>query len=629
MCGIVGILSSRSPVNIAQLERATDAIAHRGPDGEGHWLSNDQTVGLGHRRLAITDAENGAQPLSNAEQTIWAVVNGEFYDDEAIRQQLVAMGYRFKTRSDSEIILHLYDAYGLDCLSQLRGEFAFILYDVRKQKLIAGRDRFGIKPLCYSEVNRTLYLASEAKALFAAGVPAAWDKDAMAHVSCFQYTAPHQTMFHQVQQLLPGHILIADDDGYRVQAYWDMDFPAQPLPAYEADFPEAMDRLHSALSDAVKMRLRTDTAKICCHLSGGIDSASIAALASAAMGKPIPCFTVGFGHAHYDESLIAQRFAETLGADFCVVDASATSMADALSDAVYYSEGLAINSHLAAKFLLNRSIAKHGFTIALSGEGSDELFAGYPHFKLDDEAAPASLFEENIVSAGVQIAHGDSLPVGQFRQALGYVPAFIRAKASIGLKLRSLMDAAFTEHYTAENIYRRLLENLPLAAQLSGREHIHQSTYLWCKFALANYILRTLGDGCEMAHSIEGRVPFLDHHLFAFARGLPSIWKIHDGIEKHILREAMKPYVSEEIIARRKHPFMAPPLGLLSDAKGAAFINDCLRSIAFKHMPFFNQQKVIAHLDALPGLSTAEHIATEPCLMLMVTSFLLAQRYGL
>ncbi len=629
MCGIVGILSSQSPVTLAQLKRATDAIINRGPDGEGHWISKDQTIGLGHRRLAISDVVNGMQPLSSMGETIWAVINGEFYDDEAIRKQLKARGYQFKTRSDSEILLYLYDAYGLDFLSHLRGEFAFILYDVYNRKLIAGRDRFGIKPLCYSSVNSTLYLASEAKALFAAGVPAAWDKDAMAHVSCFQYTAPHQTMFQKVQQLPPGYVLIADSNGHQLRPYWDMDFPLMSSPHDITSFSTAVDTLGHILSDTVKMRLRTDGAKICCHLSGGIDSASIVAIASAELGKPIPCFTVGFKHDNYDESIIAQRFAERLGADFHVVNASGESMSEALSDAVYYSEGLAINSHLAAKFLLNRSIAKNGFTIALSGEGSDELFAGYPHFKIDDESSPDTLFEENIVSSGVQIANGEGLCVIPFQRALGYVPEFIRAKASIGLHLRSFMDDIFTQHYPTDQIYGRLLAKLPIALQLRDRSRIHQSTYLWCKFALANYILRTLGDGCEMAHSIEGRVPFLDHHLFAFARDLPNGWKIHTGIEKHILREAMKPYVSEEIIARRKHPFMAPPLGLLHDDKGIEFVNDCLRSVAFKNMPFFDRKKVIIHLDSLPHLSMAEHIATEPALMLMLTSHLLAQRYGL
>lgn len=628
MCGIVGIVNSQGIVDKASLAAATNALAHRGPDGHGLWLSADNKIGLGHRRLAIIDADSGQQPLFDETGSIGIVVNGEFYDEIGTRKMLESKGHCFRTGSDSEILIFLYREFGLGFTEYLRGEFAFILYDVPNRRLVAGRDRFGIKPLCYHyTADHTLYLASEAKAIFAAGIRAQWDIDALAYATSFQYIPQNRTMFKEIRQLPPGHLLVHEKEQFAITSYWDMDLPLEGKESHINE-KDIIPLLRHHMEDAIASRLRSGDAGICCHLSGGIDSASVAAIASKLHGSPLPCFTVAFSHAMYDESAVAQRMAKKIGAEFHAVPVSADDMAAAFPDAVYYTEGFAINGHLAAKFLLNRAIRNAGFKVALSGEGSDEVLLGYPHLKLDMlGGTDRGVSESNPISMGVQISDADTLPVGALQAELGYIPSFVRAKAAIGLQIHSLMAEEFRNSIVTDTVYANIAT--PFHAQLSGRQRVNQSAYLWTKYALAGYILKTLGDGCEMAHAIEGRTPFLDHRLFELVKQIPVALKIHNGVEKYILREAVKDYITPEIYVRQKHPFMAPPLSLLTNAKGWQFINDILRSENFKRLGFFDIGKITTYLDALPEKSVQDQIAAEPALMLMLSCFFLAQRYQL
>jgi asparagine synthase (glutamine-hydrolysing) len=623
MCGIIGIYSPNNEIQAHLLESATAALAHRGPDGQGTWISKDKNVGIGHRRLSIVGIDSGQQPILNTDKTICISVNGEFYDDHLIRDQLKAKNYQFHTHSDSELILNLYKEYGLGFVKHLRGEFSFILYDVKKKKMIAVRDRFGIKPLCYYYKNDgTLYIASEAKAIFAAGITPAWNEYSLYHTLCFQYTPLNQTLFAGANQLPPGYMLIYDGHQLITQRYWDLDYTTYDN---NASFDDLCLQLDDQLKDAIKCRLRADENKICCHLSGGIDSATIASLASQLSGKPLPCFSVSFPHEAYNELTIASELAKKLNAAFHPVFVGAEDIVSTISDAVYFSEGLSINSHISAKYILNREIKKAGFNIALSGEGSDELFLGYIHLKQDLESNPLSI--SNNIANGIHITNDQFLSLDSIKNKLGFVPSFIKAKAAIGYKIHQLLK--INNDFTSDQVFDDILANTGILQQINGMSDINKSTYLWVKFALSGYILKTLGDACEMAHGVEGRVPFLDHHLFEFAKTIPTAYKVNKNIEKYILRETVKNYVTPEIYNRQKHPFMAPPLSLLNDRKGFEFINDCLRSKRFSQMPFFDGKKVIDYLDTIPEKSMKEQVASEPVLMMMLTSFLLSERYHL
>jgi asparagine synthase (glutamine-hydrolysing) len=639
MCGIIGIYDSKTPVTQKRLKAGADALRHRGPDGEGFWIADTPTTGLAHRRLSIIDVETGAQPLYSEDRTIVAVVNGEFYDHVNIRTELQNKGHAFKTASDSEILVHLYEEYGTDCLTHLRGEFSFILFDTRRNLLFAARDRFGIKPLCYATgPDGTLMLASEAKALFAMGLPAQWDHDAFHIAASMQYTLPGTTLFKNVHQLKPGHMLLARQGAVQTSPYWDMDFLAEDTTSQ--DEQAAAAELHASMQEAVGLRLQADV-PICCHLSGGLDSSAILGLATHITQKPVDAFTVSFAHDGYDEYNIARETADQFGAKLHTVHVTQDDLVHELSDAVYHGEGLAINGHLAAKFLLNRAIRQQGFKVALSGEGSDEIFAGYPHLRQDLMRAEAAndaasieqlqktLYAGNTASTGVQLAYGAQLGTQAVQETLGFTPSFIEAKAALGNRVHSVLQTGFLAQQSATDPYATFIQAMPAATQLTGRHSVNQSAYLWTKTALANYILRTLGDGMEMAQSIEGRLPFLDHKVFDVARRLPMGMKIKNGVEKHILRQAMRPYITKTVYKRQKHPFMAPPVSLFANSQLMIFLRDHLASADFKSQPFFDAKKAQILVETLPHQSAAARTAAEPVLMMMLTTHLLQKRFGL
>ncbi len=632
MCGIVSLFNPSSQIDETNLREATRAIKHRGPDGEKIWVSLKRNAGLGHRRLSIIDPEGGIQPFVNKENTVAVVVNGEFYGYKEIRSDLQSKGYKFQTQSDSEIILHLYEEYESDFLKFLRGEFAFIVYDDRKKRIFAGRDRFGIKPLQYSlDSKGTLCVASEAKAIFAAGTKPIFDRDALYHSFSLQYLPQDKTLFENVRQLKPGHTLTYDAAGLLIKKYWDLDFSLENT-LDEKNYNEGSltDDLEEKLIEAVSLRLQSDEAKYCCHLSGGIDSAMIAALAARVGEQKMHCFTVSFPHQSYDEVDLARKHAAYIGADFTSIPVDSSEIIETLSDAVFFSEGNAINSHLAAKFILNQKIKESGYKIALTGEGSDEVLGGYIHLKADllGQVPEESKKIDNIVS-GVHLPFGESLDLGLVKEKLGFIPAFLQAKGSIGYTMHSLLKTEFRTKYLSKDIVADFIGSLDVDGQLKGRSKVDQSTYIWTKFTLANYILKTLGDGTEMAHGIEGRVPFLDHIFFDFTKSLPPSLKIKGNVQKYILRKVAEKYVIKEIYAKPKQAFMAPPLSLMNDRKGLDFIRDRFSSRQFAEMEFFDQEKVLKIVDSLHDMDMNQQIALEPVIMLMLTTFLIGQRFNM
>ena len=636
MCGIFAVFQSESaaaPVSEQMINRALDAIYHRGPDGKGIYISPSGRVALGHTRLATVGIATGAQPISSEDGRINMIVNGEFYDFERIRAELQAKGYKFKTTGDSEIALHLYEEYGIDCLRHLRGEFALAIWDENKQQLFVARDRFGIKPIVYHLNNGTLHLASEAKAIFAAGITANWDQESFFHSVNMQYVLPDRTLFSGINQLPPGHFLIARDSAVTVERYWDLDYGLDE-DALSGSEESLIAEFGAKLEDAVRVRLRAE-APVCAHLSGGLDSSAVVGLAMKHHSKPLKCYSISFEEESYDELIIAKEMAEFAGADFEPIFVSQKRLVECLADAVYYSEGFAVNGHLPAKYILNQTIRKGGYKVALTGEGADEVVAGYPHLRSDlfksdgRQNLLANLHATNKASAGIMLQHGQSLSLAAVEEKLGYVPGFLEAKGTLGHKLCSVLSESFAAQFAGRDAYRELIDCFDIDGQLTGRNRVNQSLYLWSKTALVNYILRTLGDGMEMASSVEGRLPFLDHQLFEFVRKLPLALKIKGTTEKYVLREAVKPVISKTIYERQKHPFVAPPLSRFSDNEADSVVQDVLRSKNFASIPYFDQKKVIALLDSLPDMKAEDRSAVDPVLMTAMSAAALHERYKL
>jgi asparagine synthase (glutamine-hydrolysing) len=579
---------------------------------------------LGHTRLALVDAAGGAQPITNEDGSVACVVSGELYDDARLRGMLESRGHRFRCKSDSELVVHLYEEYGDAFVDHLRGEFAVAIWDDRRKRLVCARDRFGVRPLVWARGAWGVAVASEAKALFALGVPRRWDAESLWTSMSAQYTLPDRTVFAGVAQVPPGCLLVVDEGSSRVARYWDIDFP----PAAEKRHV-APDELRAALADAVGVRLRGEHGALACALSGGIDSSAVAALATLQRRSDVQCFSLSFtGGGEYDEAAIATRTAAHLGVRLHVVRASAEALWDALPAAVEESEGFAVNLHLPAKWLLARAVKREGISVLLTGEGADEALGGYAHFRrdllLERGACDADLAAHNEASAGLMMPEGAMLDTSALGRAFGFVPSFVEAKAALGFRATSLLSKDFVQPFIERDPYAEIASALDIDGQLRGRERIDQSAYVWCKLALAGYILRTLGDGTEMAHAVEGRVPFLDHHFFELARVAKTTDKIR-GIEKHVLREAMKGDLPEEVLARRKHPLLAPPV--LASGAAAEKARELLRSSSLP--PMFDAHAVSATLDRLAIAGGHEQKLWDPALMLVLSATLLARHYGL
>lgn len=576
MCGFVAIVGD------GDVERGLDAIAHRGPDGRGVWRGDG--VALGSVRLAITDPAGGAQPISNEDGSVIAVVNGEIYGEHA--SWLIARGHALRSRCDAELLVHLYEELGDACVERVRGELAFALWDRKRRRLLAGRDRFGIKPLVWARTRTGIALASEAKALFAAGVPARWDAEQFAHAAHVQYPWPDRTLFAGVHQLEPGCTLVFDGEP-RLQRYWTGATP-------DGD-------VATALRESVQLRASTE-ARACVQLSGGLDSTAVAALSGLR-----DAFTVSFvdGGA-YDELAIARETAAQLDLRLHEVTVDAAAIATHWPEAVAHGEGLAINGHLVGKWLLSRAMRDAGFKVALTGEGADELFAGYPHLRADGGLAVAQA-----PSRGVMLPAGEGISTASVQARLGFVPTWIAAKATLAARVRTLL----APELRIADPFGALLDRLgPLPA-----DRVAASAASWMRTALAQYILRTLGDGMEMAHAIEGRVPFLDHHVANAAAMHSSSAHVGTGIDKPVLRAAVT--VPAHVATRMKHPFLAPPLSVLAPE----LVQDTLRSY---RSPLVEAAALRATLDALPAMPDAERQAWDPALMLILSAAILERRYG-
>lgn len=640
MCGIVALFSRRDPISVPALHRATQSLYHRGPDGQRHWVNTDRRVGLGHSRLSIIDLLTGDQPIANEDGRIRIVVNGEFYGYEAIQQELQQLGHRLRSRSDSEILLHLYEELGVQCLHRLRGEFAVVLWDETNRTIFAARDRFGIKPLFYAFHKDVLYLGSEVKALFAADVPARWDSESVYHSVEFG-AHPVRTLFDGVFQLPPGHYLLATDKHVHLKQYWDFDYPKLNGKLSQRSDAEYASEFRHALEEAVRIRLRADV-PVGCYLSGGLDSCSVLGLAAKHHPEPIRAFTLTFDHGDYDEEAEAKEMASKVGAEFYPIPIRQDDLADHFSDAIFQSETFCFNAHGVAKYLLSRAVRNAGYKVVITGEGSDEILGGYAHFRRDmllynrngqDPATVASqlrdLDELNPVSRGLLLPDGEARPLENVKRLLGFVPSWIEAFSARSLKMQAVFSDDFGTMLGTRDSYQPLFSDLDVRGQLTGRDPVHQSLYLWSKTVLPGYILNVLGDRMEMAHSIEGRVPFLDHHVVEVIRSQPVSQKIRGMTEKYVLREAVRDLITHTVYQRQKHPFLSPPATLNPKEKLNTFVQDTLRSPVLKSIPFFDQEKVMALLKRIEGMDEGSRIATDQVLMTLVSACVLQDRFRL
>jgi asparagine synthase (glutamine-hydrolysing) len=632
VCGIVAIVSPRRPVSADALQAATTMLRHRGPDGQRTWVSPEGHVGLGHTQLNIASPD-GAQPVASEDGRLSLVANGEFYDFSALRRRLEARGHRFSTQADSEIALHLFEEMGPACLEELRGEFAFVIWDGRTQTLFAARDRFGIKPLFYANTGDSLILASEAKALFAAGLPAAWDPE-IVYEQVFGCFRQERSLFAGVQQLPPGHYLQVTRESNRLVRYWDVDYPRRvQMNTLRED--ECVEEVRRLFREAVRLRTRAHV-PVGYLLSGGLDSSAALGVAAAESDRPLEAFTIAFEGAAYDESFKARAAADHVGANLHTLHVTDTEVADHFAESVWHGEGLQINAHGTARFLLSREIRASGYRAVMAGEGADELFAGY------DFVRPAVMGSDG---QGGRLRQTLRLlkmlgPLSETERQLARVaPLLARASRAVELPetlmstfatamsfQTSLLAPDFAARYAGHDPYWALFRRLDWRGRVWGRERAKQLLYLWLRSIFVNYHMAA--DRLDMAHAVEVRLPFLDHKLFEYASQIPVSLLAKSGRQKHVLREAARPFVAEAVYRGTKQPFYAPPSALLPGGRLHEFVQDTVRSEAMSSLPFFDRRAAVDLLDRAPELESGVRAMLDPLLMVMVSLCLIQGKLG-
>ncbi|MEZ4741432.1 MAG: asparagine synthase (glutamine-hydrolyzing) [Bdellovibrionota bacterium] len=552
MCGITGTVGYN--ISEMQLKNSIASLKHRGPDGNGLYIDSDANVGLAHTRLSIIDLTTGAQPLYDDKREIVLICNGEIYDFERIREDLITKGHNFATKSDSEVIIYLYKEYGTEMFEHLRGEFAFILYDKKNQKVIVGRDRFGIKPLYIAEDNGKFVFSSEAKGIFATGLlKPQIDPIAIHNLLSF---IPIDSLFKGLVALKPGCFLQIDlkNNSNELIRYLDIDLPSEEDEKAPGDLEACSRLVQDTFDEAVRLRMRADV-PVGVYLSGGIDSAAVAGTIAKQHPNKLHAFTIAFTDSEeFNELELAEKMAKSINAELHVAKCDNNTLLENLSDCLWYSELPTPNLHGVGKFLLSALARKH-VKVVLTGEGSDETFLGYDYFK-DSAKGITSMFKTSADLTDIQEIKQD------FHDQIGFVP-------------QNEMLSGF--HPKRQGLYKRMLHpkhnakveaNSPMdlikyrvdRKQVDHLPHVKKIQYYSIRGILGPYILSILGDRQEMAHAIEGRTPLLDHKLFEQARHIPHEFKINNGTEKYIFRHAMKDRVIPEIFANKKWPYAAPPV---------------------------------------------------------------------
>ena len=577
MCGIAGSFSAR-PLNDSRepiLHDQLQAILHRGPDAQTTWLRADRGIAFGHTRLSINDLEGGCQPIRSFDDRFVSTVNGEFYNFKFHRSMLMAEGQRFRTKSDSEIALGLYRKHGLDFLKHLRGEFAFALYDQEEDELLLVRDRWGIRPLfIHVQDGHTIHWGSEVKALLAhPEIPAELDEKAALH-QLMQTIAPGMSAFKNIESLAPGHVLRIRKKGERLEIekikYWDLDFPEEGGHDQPENEEYHVEKVREELTRAVVMRLEADV-PVGCYLSGGIDSCCILGLATGAMQSPVKAFTIAFDNDDYDESSIAREMAESMNADQEMITLAADDLyGENYIDTVWHAERTFYNTLGVAKNLMSRRVWECGYRCVVTGEGSDELFAGYPGFKRDmflhgidhepdhiRNEYKAALEKTNSLFKGAILSENERHHPA-FDAICGFTPSWIQPWMETLDLARPLLDPDVAEHLKDYDPIEEIASRID-GGMMEGRHPLDRAQYTWAKCQLEGQILNWGGDRVDMANSMESRPAFLDHHLAEAAFKVPPHFRIKGNIEKYVLREAVKGVLPEILYKREKFAFMAPP----------------------------------------------------------------------
>lgn len=636
MCGIAGILSfnENRPCSPQNLFSMIAAMRHRGPDEHGIFM--DDCMGLAHARLSIIDLSHGSQPLSNEDQSVWVVFNGEIYNYIELKKELECKGHVFRTNTDTEVIVHLYEENGIQGIREFNGQFAFGLWDTRKKIFFLVRDRIGVRPLHYCVHDKRLLFASEIKSLFAAdpALPRQIDPIAMDQVFTFWAPLPGRTMFKGIKEVQAGHYLVIKTSGeISDNCYWNIPF----VPREQWSTVPLQELSRSAaelLEDAVRFRLRADV-PVATYLSGGLDSSITTALAVKNLNRKVHTFGIRFGNERFDEGEYQHLMSRYLGTDHHEIVATSQNIGDNFGKVIWHCEKPILRTSPVPLFLLSKMVRELGIKVVLTGEGSDEFWGGYDIFK---EARlrrfwagePTSawrpalfahlypdIFKDPMQKRTLRLFFGRDLDNANdvlFSHMLRWANS-ARTKQFFSPELGS----ALGDHEAKQEV-RNLLPD-----HIDKLDPLTRSQYLESALFLTQYLLSSQGDRVAMAHSVEIRLPFMDPRIMAFAGSIPAHWRLFGLDEKFLLKRAFRNTIPAEILHRHKHPYRAPIQEALLPKSVDHPNRRMLTPDLIRRAGLFNQEKVSRLVQKIDGTNSVNEVEGMALAGILSSMFLWSQ----
>jgi asparagine synthase (glutamine-hydrolysing) len=609
MCGIAGIVNLNGrPVAPTLLDRMIERVRHRGPDDCG--THTDKQVGLAHARLSIIDLASGSQPMHNEDRSVSIVFNGEIFNYVELRADLLRRGHRFRTQCDTEVILRLYEESGEECVRHLNGQWAFAIWDSRRERLFLSRDRLGVRPLFYTVADQALIFGSEMKSIFALPhVSREIDPVALDQIFTFWVTLPPRTTFKGVRELPPGHSMTVHQGRITVAPHWKLDYDAggDAAPEGARTEDEYSSKLLELLVDATRIRLRSDV-PVGAYLSGGLDSTLVTALIRRFTGAPLKTFSIGFDDPEFDETRYQNEAVRFLGTHHQEVGCTPADIGRVFPDVVWHAERPILRTAPAPLYILSGLVRKHGYKVVLTGEGSDEMLGGYDIFKEAKirrfcAARPESRLRPRLLKrlypylGNLQSQSGAYLQAffGARRDGMGDEFFSHRPRWQLTSQLKTIFSGSVRSEIGAYDGVAELREALP--AGYSGWDGLCQAQYLEAAYLLPGYILSSQGDRMAMAHSVEARFPFLDHRVVELAARIPPRLKMKVLNEKYLLKRCADGLVPPSVRKRPKQPYRAPEGKCFFGGARLEYVEELLSPERIAHDGIFDPvtvQKLVA-----------------------------------
>jgi asparagine synthase (glutamine-hydrolysing) len=608
MCGICGVVNIRTPRPIDErlLRKMTQTLIHRGPDNDGYFVN--ERAGFGVRRLSIIDLETGNQPMSNEDDTVHMVCNGEIFNYRDLRRELIDRGHRFRSHADVEVLVHLYEEEGQEMLARLNGQFAFAIFDERRQIVLLARDQFGVLPLFYTVVDDTLLFASEIKAMLVdPRVERRVDLTGLDQILSLPGLVSPRTMFAGIRSLPPGHLLEVRSGSVRTAEYWDIPYPRESDAMYDRSEMEDLADLEERLRSSVERRLQADVATGA-YLSGGLDSSLVASMMRAVSTRENKTFSVVFNDPFFAEGAYQDVMVDHLGFPHRQIEFGIADVAANLRKVLWHCECPLKETYNTATFALSAAAQSDAVRVVLTGEGADELFAGYPSYRFDafrrqQGKSDADRFSEE----------------SHLRERLWGDPDFHYEGSQFAFRAvkRDLFSEELNRRYEDFEFSQFGLIN---RARLAGLHPLHKRSYVDMKVRLADHLLADAGDRMLLANSVEGRFPFLDVGVLDSVARMPPDLKLHGFREKYVLRKIASRYVPAVIAEREKFPFAAPGSPQLLGLK-TEWVEDLLSPETLSRQGYFNPAQVQRLRNRYSAPDFLLNIPYEPDLLLVVITF--------